>query len=61
MDKMTEQHLEVIKNDTDTMRCTEVIEQRQSACQTNPIARKLLDFSNANNTKRFSVRDLFKR
>lgn len=60
MDKMTEQNLEVIEND-EKMRCNEVIEQRQSACQTNPIARKLLDFSFANKTKRFSVRDLFKR
>ncbi len=61
MDKKTEQNLEVIENDTGAMICKEVIEQRQSACQTNPIARKLLDFSNANKTKRFSVRDLFKR
>ena len=61
MDKMADQNLEVIKNDENTMRCKEVIERRQSACQTNPIARKLLDFSNANKTKRFSVRDLFKR
>lgn len=61
MDKMADQNLEVIKNDENTMRCKEVIEQRQSTCQTNPIARKLLDFSFANKTKRFSVRDLFKR
>lgn len=60
MDKKTEQNLEVIKND-EMMRCNEVIEQRQSACQTNPITRKLLDFSTANKTKRFSVLDLLKR
>ena len=61
MDKKTEQNLEVIENDSHEMRCKEVVEQRQSACQTNPIKRKLLDFSTANKTKRFSVRDLFKR
>lgn len=61
MGKSTEQNLEVIKNDSKTMRCEEVIEQHQRSCQTNPITRKLVDFSNANKTKRFSVRDLFKR
>ena len=28
---------------------------------TNPIVRKLLDFSSANKTRKFSVRDLFKK
>ena len=60
MDEMTEQNLRVIENDSQEMREKEV-EQRQSAHQTNPIARKLLDFSNANKTSRFSVKDLFKR
>jgi len=32
-----------------------------SEYQTNPIMRKLLDFSSANKTRKFSVRDLLKR
>ena len=59
MVEKTEQNLEVIKTD-DEMR-KEVIDQRQFAHQTNPIARKLLDFSKANKTHRFSVKDLFTR
>ncbi|MBQ8458675.1 hypothetical protein IJ541_01080 [bacterium] len=60
MNEMTEQNLKVIENDSQETR-EEVVEQRQSAHQTNPIARKLLDFSIANKTDRFSVKDLFKR
>lgn len=61
MDEMTEQNLKVIKNDVQETRGQEVIVKRQSSVQTNPVKRKLLDFSAANKTKRFSVRDLFKR
>ncbi|MGN0030760.1 MAG: hypothetical protein ACI37Q_02255 [Candidatus Gastranaerophilaceae bacterium] len=57
---MTEQNLEVIEA-TQEMRGKEVVEQRQESFQTNPIARKLLDFSLSNKTRRFSVKDLFTR
>lgn len=60
MVEKTEQDLEVIKRTDDEMR-KEVVDQRQFAHQTNPIARKLLDFSKANKTHRFSVKDLFTR
>lgn len=60
MVEKTEQNLEVIERTNDEMR-KEVIEQPQFAHQTNPIARKLLDFSKANKTHRFSVKDLFTR
>ena len=60
MEKMTEQNLEVIES-TQEMREKEVVDQRQESFQTNPIARKLLDFSMSNKTRRFSVKDLFKR
>ena len=39
---------------------TEVADSK-SSLQTNPIARKLLDFSTANKTRKFSVIDLLKR
>jgi len=61
MDEMTEQNLILIENKTSDMREKEVVEQRQSSCQTNPIRRKLLDFSSANKTRKFSVIDLLKR
>ncbi len=61
MDEKTEQNLRVIKDNSQEMRGTEVVEQHQSSFQTNPIVRKLMDFSVANKTRRFSVRDLFKR
>ncbi len=60
MVEKTEQNLEVIKTAQET-RVNEVIDQHQKSRQTNPIARKLLDFSNANKTRRFSVKDLFTR
>lgn len=60
MVEKTEQNLKLIEKTNDEMR-KEVVEQRQSICQTNPIARKLLDFSSANKTRRFSVKDLFTR
>ncbi|CDE93267.1 TPA: hypothetical protein CPT79_02170 [Candidatus Gastranaerophilales bacterium HUM_6] len=39
---------------------TEVADSK-SSLQTNPIARKLLDFSLSNKTRKFSVKDLFTR
>jgi hypothetical protein len=60
MDEMTEQNL-TIKNQTQEMREKEVVDKIQKSHQTNPIARKLLDFSLANKTRRFSVKDLLKR
>ncbi len=60
MEKMTEQNLEVIETAQET-REKEVVDQRQESFQTNPIARKLLDFSLSNKTRRFSVKDLFTR
>ena len=56
----SEQNLEVIET-TQEMRENEVVDQRQKSRQTNPIARKLLDFSLSNKTRRFSVKDLFTR
>lgn len=61
MVEKTEQNLRVIEKTSREMREEEVIEQRQSTRQTNPIARKLLDFSLSNKTRRFSVKDLFTR
>ena len=60
MVEKTEQNLEVIET-TQEMREKEVVDQRQKSRQTNPIARKLLDFSLSNKTRRFSVKDLFTR
>jgi hypothetical protein len=60
MVEKTEQNLELIKNHRE-MSENEVFEQHRLSHQTNPIARKLLDFSNANKTRRFSVKDLFTR
>lgn len=61
MDEMTEQNFEVIEEKSPEMRGMEVFEQNQESYQTIPIKRKLLDFSFANKTSRFSVRDLFRR
>ena len=60
MVEKSEQNLEVIET-TQEMRENEVVDQRQTSRQTNPIARKLLDFSLSNKTRRFSVKDLFTR
>jgi hypothetical protein len=60
MDEMTEQNL-IINQTTQETREKEVVEKIQKSHQTNPIARKLLDFSLANKTHRFSVIDLLKR
>lgn len=59
MVEKTEQDFEVIKSDRE--REKEVIANSVVSHQTNPIVRKLLDFSSANKTCKFSVRDLFKR
>ena len=61
MDEMIEQNLRVIVSDSQETREKEVVEKHQSAHQTNPIARKLLDFSLSNKTRKFSVKDLFTR
>ena len=60
MVEKSEQNLEVIET-TQEMRGNEVVDQSQKSRQTNPIARKLLDFSLSNKTRRFSVKDLFTR
>ncbi|MDE6138294.1 MAG: hypothetical protein K2F57_02355 [Candidatus Gastranaerophilales bacterium] len=60
MVEKSEQNLKVIET-TQEMREIEVVDQRQESRQTNPIARKLLDFSLSNKTRRFSVKDLFTR
>ena len=61
MDEMIEQNLRVIVSDSQETREKEVVEKLQSTRQTNPIARKLLDFSLSNKTRKFSVKDLFTR
>ena len=58
MVEKTEQNFEVIEN---RERVNEVVEHSVVSHQTNPIVRKLLDFSSSNKTRKFSVRDLFKR
>lgn len=58
MAEKTEQNFEVIEK---RAREKEVIEKSVISHQTNPIVQKLLDFSTANKTRKFSVRDLFKR
>ncbi|MBR1460463.1 hypothetical protein IJ596_02365 [bacterium] len=59
MVESTEQNLKILEQNRE--RVHEVIEKSETSRQTNPIARKLLDFSFANKTRKFSVRDLFKR
>lgn len=61
MVEKTEQNLEVIETNSTEMRESEVVDKHQASRHTNPIARKLLDFSLSNKTRKFSVRDLFKR
>ena len=60
MVEKTEQNLELIKDAIET-REKEVSEKHQATRQTNPIQRKLLDFSLSNKTRKFSVKDLFTR
>ena len=59
MDEKSRQNFEVIENTRE--RVNEVSEKSVLAHQTNPITRKLLDFSSSNKTRKFSVRDLFNR
>ena len=59
MDEKSRQNFEVIENTRE--RVNEVSEKSEPSRQTNPIARKLLDFSLSNKTRKFSVRDLLKR
>ena len=61
MAEKTEQNLRVIEETSIETRVNEVIDQHQKSRQTNPIARKLLDFSLSNKTRKFSVKDLFTR
>ncbi len=55
----TEKDFEVLEHNRE--RVDEVSAQSVSVHHTNPIVRKLLDFSSANKTRKFSVRDLLKR
>ena len=59
MVEKTEQNLKMMEENRE--RVHEVIEKSETSRQTNPIARKLLDFSLSNKTRKFSVRDLLKR
>ena len=61
MVEKTEQNLKVIRRDAPKVREQEVIDKNQLTHQTNPIVRKLLDFSLSDKTCKFSVKDLFKR
>ena len=61
MVEKTEQNLEVIETISSETRENEVIDQHRLTRRTNPIARKLLDFSLSNKTRKFSVKDLFTR
>jgi len=56
-----DQNLEVTNTNSTEMRELEVVDKFHSTRQTNPIARKLLDFSRANKTRKFSVKDVFSR
>ena len=55
----TEKDLELMKEDQEME--LKLAETSQNRYQTNPIVRKLLDFSSSNKTRKFSVRDLMKR
>ena len=59
MAEKTNQDLKIITTERE-MSKTEVTDSK-SSLQTNPIARKLLDFSLSNKTRKFSVKDLFTR
>lgn len=61
MVEKAEQNLKIIEKNAPETREQEVVDNIQPTRQTNPIARKLLDFSLSNKTCRFSVKDLFKR
>ena len=59
MVKETDKNFEVIENTR--ARENQVSQKSVLAMQTNPIVRKLLDFSSSDKTRKFSVRDLFQR
>ncbi len=59
MDERNRQNFEVIENDRE--RVNEVSAKSVASHQTNPIVKKLLDFSLSDKTCKFSVRDLLKR
>ncbi len=59
MDERNRQNFEVIENARE--RVNEVSEKSVEAHHTNPIVKKLLDFSSSDKTRKFSVRDLLKR
>lgn len=58
MVEKTGQNFEVIET---RVREKEVLDNPGVSHQTNPIVQKLLDFSLSNKTRKFSVRDLFRR
>ena len=59
MAEKTEQNFEVIENQR--AREKDFLAKSVVSHQTNPIVQKLLDFGSADKTRKFSVRDLFKR
>lgn len=59
MDEKRRQNFGV--TDVSRDRVKEVSDKSVISRQTNPIVRKLLNFSVANKTRKFSVRDLFNR
>ena len=59
MDEKNSQNFEVIENTRD--RVNEVSAKSVASHHTNPIVKKLLDFSSSDKTRKFSVRDLLKR
>ena len=59
MDEKNRQNFEVIEKARE--RVNEVSEKSVVSHHTNPIVRKLLDFSESDKTRKFSVRDLLKR
>jgi hypothetical protein len=59
MDERNRQNFEVIENTRE--RVNEVSEKSVLSHHTNPIVKKLLDFSTSDKTRKFSVRDLLKR
>lgn len=61
MVEKAEQNLKVIRRDAPETREQEVVDKDRQTRQTNPIVRKLLDFSLSDKTCKFSVKDLFKR
>lgn len=58
MDEKFEQNFKVIEGSRESREQELTV---QTSFQTNPIVRKLLDFSSSNKTRKFSIRDLLKR